>query len=144
MASQAAARVDVPAAAWQAWDAGARIFIEHGPRSLLTSALARVLPRREGVFLALDVLGENSFLRALKVAAELWCRGVPVDLAGLEAALGCCPGVVPRADLHLEVAASLFAASLRRTGSLEGAYQACLRDTRGRFLEVLGLSSGED
>jgi malonyl CoA-acyl carrier protein transacylase len=144
MASQAAARVDVPAAAWQAWDAGARIFIEHGPRSLLTSALARVLPRREGAFLALDVLGENSFLRALKVAAELWCRGVPVDLAGLEAALGCCPGATPRADLHLEVAASLFAASLRRTGSLAEAYRACLRDTQGRFLEVLGLSPGED
>jgi hypothetical protein len=144
MAVQAAAMVDFPAAAWRAWDAGARIFIEHGPRSLLTSALMRVLPRREGVFLALDVLGENSFLRALKVAAELWSRGVPVDLARLEEALGCSPAAAPRTDLRLEVAASLFAASLRRTGSLEDAYQACLRDTGGRFLEVLGMPPKED
>jgi hypothetical protein len=144
MAAQAATMVDFPAAAWRAWDAGARIFIEHGPRSLLTSALMRVLPRREGVFLALDVLGENSFLRALKVTAELWCRGVPVDLARLEAALGCAPAAASQADLHLEVAASLFAASLLRTGSLDGAYQACLRDTGGRFLEVLGQPPGKD
>lgn len=144
MAAQAAAMVDFPAAAWRAWDAGVRIFIEHGPRSLLSSALMRVLPRREGVFLALDVLGENSFLRALKVAAELWCRGVPVDLPRLEAALGCCSAAASRADLHLEVAASLFAASLQRTGSLEGAYQACLRDTGGRFLEVLGIPPGKE
>ena len=144
MADQAAERVDFPAAAWRAWDSGARVFIEHGPRSLLTSALMRVLPRREGLFLAMDVLGENSFLRALKVAAELWCRGVPVDLGRLGAALGRCPASAPRADLHLEVAASLFAASLQRTGSLEGAYQACLLDTGGRFLEVLGQSPGKE
>lgn len=143
MAAQAAAMVDFPAAAWRAWDSGARVFIEHGPRSLLSAALMRVLPRREGVFLALDTLGENGFLRALKVAAELWCRGVPVDLDRLATALGRQPAAEPGPNLHLEVAASLFAASLQRTGSLERAYRACLRDTGGRFLEVLGQPPGE-
>ncbi len=136
---QAMMPVDFPEMAWRAWDAGVRIFIEHGPRSLLTSALMRILPRREGVFLAMDVQGENALLKAVKVAAELWCRGVAVDLARLVAALDSCPAAPPPVDLHLEVAASLFAASLARTGSLDRAYQACLLDTQGRILEFMGL-----
>jgi len=88
LAGQATAPLDFPAAAWRAWDSGVRVFIEHGPRNVLTSALMRILPRQEGVFLSMDLQGENSLHRALKVAAELWCRGVPVDLARLQAALG--------------------------------------------------------
>jgi acyl transferase domain-containing protein len=144
LTGQVLAPLDFPAAAWRAWDRGARVFIEHGPRSLLTSALMRTLPRREGVFLAMDVQGESSLVRAFKVAAELWCRGLPVDLARLGAAMGACPAAPPPVDLHLEVAASLFAASLARTGTLDGAYQACLKATQGRFLEVMGFPSGGD
>jgi acyl transferase domain-containing protein len=136
---QALVPVDFSASAWRAWDSGVRVFIEHGPRSLLTSALQRILPRREGVFLAMDVQGENSLMRALKLTAELWCCGLAVDLGRLEAALGCCPALPPPVDLHLEVAASLFAASLERTGTLDGAYQACVRNTQGRILEFMGL-----
>jgi len=136
---QALLPVDFPEMAWRAWDGGVRVFIEHGPRSLLTSALMRTLPRREGVFLAMDVQGENALLRAVKVAAELWCRGVAVDMARLAAALGSGPVGPPAVDLHLEVAASLFAASLARTGSMDRAYQACLQETRGRILEFMGL-----
>jgi len=44
----------------------------------------------------------------------------------------------------LDVAASLFAASLERTGTLDGACQACLTQTRGRFLELLGLLPEQD
>jgi len=143
LTGQALAPLDFPAAAWRAWDRGARVFIEHGPRSLLTSALMRTLPRREGVFLAMDVQGESSLLRAFKVAAELWCRGLPVDLTRLNAAMGAGPAPPPPVDLHLEVAASLFAASLAKTGTLDGAYQACLRSTQGRFLEVMGLPPGD-
>jgi acyl transferase domain-containing protein len=131
--------LDFPTAAWRAWDSGVRVFIEHGPRNLLTSALTRVLPRKEGVFLALDVQGENALNRAVKVAVELWCRGLPVDLDRLRTALGLKPPQARPGDPLLEVAASLFAASLERTGSLDEAYQACLRETGGRFLEFLGL-----
>jgi hypothetical protein len=42
------------------------------------------------------------------------------------------------------VAASLFAASLERNDSLHGAYQACVRNTRGRFLEFLGHPPEEE
>ncbi|MDR3673111.1 MAG: hypothetical protein P4L36_19860 [Holophaga sp.] len=131
--------LDFPTSAWRAWDSGVRVFIEHGPRNLLTSALMRVLPRKEGVFLAMDIQGENALHRSVKVAAELWCRGLPVDLGRMRAALGQ-NQVKPRpVDPLLDVAASLFAASLERTGSLEGAYQTCVRETGGRFLEFLGL-----
>jgi len=135
--------LDFPTAAWRAWDSGVRIFIEHGPRNLLTTALTRLLPRQEGVFLALDVQGENPLTRAVKVAAELWCRGVPVDLGRLQAALDQCRLTRPSADPLLEVAASLFAASLERTGTLDGAYRACLHQTGGRFLEFLGMPAEE-
>jgi len=135
---------DFPAAAWRAWDRGVRVFVEHGPRSLLTSALKRLLPKDEGVFLAMDAQGENALQRAIKVALELWCRGVQVNLAQLESALGHCPAPEPSADPLLDVAASLFAASLERMDSLHGAYQACLQDTRGRFLEFLGMPPEED
>ena len=139
LTGQVTAPLDFPTAAWRAWDSGVRVFIEHGPRNLLTSALSRLLPRKEGVFLALDVQGENALNRALRVAAELWCRGLPVDLARLRAALGHKQAKARPADPLLDVAASLFAASLERTGSLDGAYRACVRETGGRFLEFLGL-----
>jgi malonyl CoA-acyl carrier protein transacylase len=141
---QAMDPLDFPAAAWRAWDSGVRVFIEHGPRNLLTSALSRLLPRGEGVFLALDVQGENSLIRAVKVAAELWSRGVPVDLDRLQAAQERIQE--PRTPFSplLEVAASLFAASLARTGTLDDAYQACLLQTQGRFLEFLGMPPDEE
>jgi malonyl CoA-acyl carrier protein transacylase len=144
LTGQAMAPLDFPAAAWRAWDSGVRVFIEHGPRNLLTSALMRILPRQEGVFLSLDLQGENSFNRAVKVAAELWCRGVPVDLARLQAALGQAQDQPGPVDPMLDVAASLFAASLERTGTLDEACQACLRQTRGRFLELLGQPPEQD
>lgn len=144
LTGQAMDPLDFPTAAWKAWDSGVRVFIEHGPRNLLTSALNRVLPKRDGLFLAMDVQGENSLTRAVKVAAELWCRGVPVELGRLQAALGRFQGAQAAVDPLLEVAASLFAASLQRTGTLDGAYQACLRNTQGRFLEFLGLPPDEE
>lgn len=139
LTGQILAPQDFPSVVGRAWAGGVRVFIEHGPRNLLTCAMRRLLPRDEGVFLALDVQGENSLLRAVKVAAELWCRGVPVDLGRLEAALG--RARTPKAPPSplLDVAASLFAASLARVDTMHGAYQACLRSTRGRFLEFMGL-----
>jgi len=140
---QAMEPLDFPTAAWRAWDSGVRVFIEHGPRNLLTSALARILPKREGVFLSLDVQGENSLVRAVKVAAELWARSVPVDLDRLRAALEQVQEPPVAVNPLLDVAASLFAASLARTGTLDGAYMACLRETHGRFLEFLGQPADE-
>jgi len=145
LTEQALASQDFPAVVWRAWDSGVRVFVEHGPRNLLTSAMRRLLPKDEGLFLALDVQGENGLVRAVKVAAELWCRGVPVDLGRLETALGqrLPAPPAPPAPL-LDVAASLFAASLERNDSLHGAYQACVRNTRGRFLEFLGHPPEEE
>jgi len=144
LTGQAMDPLDFPSAAWRAWDSGVRVFIEHGPRNLLTSALSRILPKREGVFLALDVQGENALVRAVKVAAELWSRGVLVDLDRLRAALE--QSQEPQAPVNplLDVAASLFAESLARTGTLDGAYLACLRETQGRFLAFLGLPADEE
>jgi len=142
LTGQAMDPLDFPAAAWRAWDSGVRVFIEHGPRNQLTTALARVLPRAEGVFLALDVQGENSLIRAVKVAAELWTRGVAVDLDRLRAALGGRQPPPAPVNPLLDVAASLFAASLARTGSLDAAYRACLSRTQGRFLDFLGMPQG--
>jgi acyl transferase domain-containing protein len=79
---------DFPAMAARAWDRGVRVFVEHGPRNLLTSALKRMLPAEQSLCLALDSPGEPGLLRAVRVAAELWCRGVPVDLERLAAGTG--------------------------------------------------------
>ncbi len=95
------------------------------------------------MFLSLDVQGENSLVRAVKVAAELWARGVPVDLDRLRAALERVQEPPVPVNPLLDVAASLFAASLARTGTLDGAYLACLRETEGRFLEFLGQPADE-
>jgi acyl transferase domain-containing protein len=144
LTEQLLAPQDLPTAAWRAWDSGVRIFIEHGPRNLLTCALRRILPRDQGLFLAMDVQGENSLHSAMRVAAELWCRGVPVDLARLETALGRSQAPPAPPPPLLDVAASLFAASLASAGSMRDAYQACLRNTEGRFLEFLDPTSGQN
>ena len=96
------------------------------------------------MFLALDVQGENSLVRAVKVAAELWARGVPVHLDRLRDALE--QSREPQAPVNplLDVAASLFAASLARTGTLDSAYLACMRETQGRFRDFLGLPADEE
>lgn len=142
LTGQAMDPLDFPTSAWRAWNSGVRVFIEHGPRNQLCTALARILPRTEGVFLSMDVQGENSLTRAVKVAAELWARGVPVDLGRLQAALGGRRPPPAPVNPLLDVAASLFAASLARSGTLDEAYRTCLRQTQGRFLEVLGMPRG--
>ena len=45
--------------------------------------------------------------------------------------------MTPSNPSRLAVAASLFAASLERTGTLDGAYQACLRETHGLDLDYM-------
>jgi malonyl CoA-acyl carrier protein transacylase len=143
LAGQFLGPLDFRIMAQRAWDDGVRVFLEHGPRDVLTSALKRLLPEGEGLFVALDAQGEPSLQRAVRVAAELWSRGVTVDLDRLESALGQTRLPAPLEDPRLDAAASLFAASLKRTGSLTGAYLDCIRGTQGRFLELLGWPGGE-
>jgi acyl transferase domain-containing protein/NAD(P)H-dependent flavin oxidoreductase YrpB (nitropropane dioxygenase family) len=62
------------------YTAGARIFVEVGPRNVLTGLTAQILAGRPHTALALDAPGHPSLLQLQRVLAELAVEGVPVDL----------------------------------------------------------------
>jgi len=77
---QAIDPVDFPRTIEQAYADGVRIFIEHGPRAIVTGAIGRILEGREHAAVALDP-HEGSGLEALtRSVAKLWALGVPMRL----------------------------------------------------------------
>jgi acyl transferase domain-containing protein len=70
---------DWPALVEQAYRDGVRVFVEAGPRGLLTSATRTILGDRPHMAIALDAV--NGSLHALVDATlALWCAGVRIDL----------------------------------------------------------------
>ncbi|PND54886.1 beta keto-acyl synthase [Mycobacterium sp. ENV421] len=82
---QALEPIDFPATILQAWEDGVRIFVEHGPRSILTGAVGKILDDRPHLAVALDPQ-ERRGLRALaESVSKLWVHGLPVDIEAFEA-----------------------------------------------------------
>ena len=87
LTQQALEMVDFPRTIRAAWNDGVRIFVEHGPRSQCTQSIRTILGDRPHLAVPLDTSGRSSLRQALYAAAELWCAGVPVDVAALRARL---------------------------------------------------------
>lgn len=82
---QALEPIDFPATVLQAWEDGVRIFVEHGPRSILTGAVGRILGERPHLAVALDQQ-ERRGLRALaESVAKMWVHGLPVRTDAFDA-----------------------------------------------------------
>jgi acyl transferase domain-containing protein/NAD(P)-dependent dehydrogenase (short-subunit alcohol dehydrogenase family)/NAD(P)H-dependent flavin oxidoreductase YrpB (nitropropane dioxygenase family)/acyl carrier protein len=62
------------------YQAGARIFIEVGPRNVLTSLTEQILDGRSRLTVALDIPGRSSFLQLQHALAQLATHGVPIQL----------------------------------------------------------------
>lgn len=78
LTGQALQTLDLPKIVEAAWRDGARVFVEHGPRNHLTSAIGAILGDRPHVAVALDVAGRSSLTQAAEATAALWAAGVPV------------------------------------------------------------------
>jgi acyl transferase domain-containing protein/3-hydroxymyristoyl/3-hydroxydecanoyl-(acyl carrier protein) dehydratase len=82
---QALEPIDFPATVLQAWDDGVRVFVEHGPRAILTGAIPKILGDRPHVAVALDPQ-ERRGLRALaESVSKLWVHGLPVRVEAFDA-----------------------------------------------------------
>lgn len=62
------------------YDAGARIFIEVGPRNVLTGLVQQILTERPYLAVALDMPGRSGLLQLHHVLGQLAARGVPIQL----------------------------------------------------------------
>ncbi len=83
LTNQALATVDFPRTIRQAWNDGARIFLEHGPRNQCTQSIRAVLGDLAHLAISLDVAGRSAILQACCAAAELWTAGVDINFEAL-------------------------------------------------------------
>ncbi|OAN37617.1 beta-ketoacyl synthase N-terminal-like domain-containing protein [Mycolicibacterium iranicum] len=82
---QALEPIDFPATVRHAWEDGVRIFVEHGPRSILTAAVGKILGDRPHLAVALDPQ-ERRGLRALaESVAKMWVHGLAVRTDAFDA-----------------------------------------------------------
>ena len=82
---QAVEPIDFPATILQAWEDGVRVFVEHGPRAILTGAIPKILGDRPHLAVALDSQ-ERRGLRALaETVSKLWVHGLPVRIDAFDA-----------------------------------------------------------
>ncbi|MCV7056695.1 beta-ketoacyl synthase N-terminal-like domain-containing protein [Mycolicibacterium gilvum] len=82
---QALEPIDFPATVLQAWEDGVRVFVEHGPRAILTGAIPKILGDRPHVAVALDPQ-ERRGLRALaETVSKMWVHGLPVHTDAFDA-----------------------------------------------------------
>lgn len=83
LTGQALQTIDFPKIVNLAWQDGVRIFIEHGPRNSLSTAIAEILGDKEHLAVAFDRSGLPALMQAYRAAAQLWCAGVDVNLERL-------------------------------------------------------------
>ncbi|PRC46056.1 beta-ketoacyl synthase, partial [Mycobacterium sp. ITM-2017-0098] len=82
---QALEPIDFPATVLQAWEDGVRVFVEHGPRAILTGAIPKILGDRPHLAVALDPQ-ERRGLRALaETVSKLWVHALPVHVEAFDA-----------------------------------------------------------
>ncbi len=67
------------------YDAGARVFIEVGPGSVLSGLVSRILKDRPHVAVAMESKGKESLDALFGALGRLWSAGVAMDLAPLSA-----------------------------------------------------------
>lgn len=84
LTGQALQTIDFRKIVNNAWEDGVRVFIEHGPRNSLTSAIDEILGDRPHVAVSLDHSAIPSMTQLYRAVASLWCAGVKVNLKGLE------------------------------------------------------------
>jgi acyl transferase domain-containing protein/NAD(P)H-dependent flavin oxidoreductase YrpB (nitropropane dioxygenase family)/short-subunit dehydrogenase len=65
------------------YQAGARVFVEVGPRNILTGLVRQTLDERAHLAVASDVPGRESLLQTQHLVAQLLAHGVPVDPGAL-------------------------------------------------------------
>lgn len=76
---QAIDAVDFPRTVERAYEDGVRVFVEHGPRAILTSAIGRILGDRPHLVVALDPHGGAGLEPLARSIARLWTAGVPME-----------------------------------------------------------------
>lgn len=76
---QALTTIDFPTTVRQAWEDGCRVFIEHGPRAALTTAIDRILGTRKHLAVSVDGGPGSDINHLLNSAARLWTYGVPMN-----------------------------------------------------------------
>ncbi len=84
---QAIAPIDFPKTIRSAWNDGVRVFVEHGPRSILTGAVARILEGKQYLAVALDPQERRGLRAIAESVMKLWANGVSVDVDAFEARL---------------------------------------------------------
>jgi len=77
---QAVDPVDFPKTVERAYADGVRIFVEHGPRAILTGAIARILGDRPHLAVALDPHGGAGLESLARSVARLWAVGVEMEV----------------------------------------------------------------
>lgn len=85
---QAVEPVDFPKTVLRAWDDGLRIFVEHGPRGLLTAAIPKILGPRPHLAVALDPQQRRGLCALAETVSALWVHGVPIDAGAFDARMG--------------------------------------------------------
>jgi acyl transferase domain-containing protein/3-hydroxymyristoyl/3-hydroxydecanoyl-(acyl carrier protein) dehydratase/1-acyl-sn-glycerol-3-phosphate acyltransferase len=96
---QALQTLDFPRIVELAWADGVRLFVEHGPRSSLSTAIGEILGTREHLALSFDRTGVAGDVQAWRTVASLWCAGVEIDVAALERATAVSAAVEPDGPL---------------------------------------------
>jgi acyl transferase domain-containing protein/3-hydroxymyristoyl/3-hydroxydecanoyl-(acyl carrier protein) dehydratase len=76
---QALEPIDFPKTIEQAYADGVRVFVEHGPRAIVTGAVRRVLDGRPHVAVALDPHERAGLEQVARTVATLWAAGVPME-----------------------------------------------------------------
>jgi acyl transferase domain-containing protein/3-hydroxymyristoyl/3-hydroxydecanoyl-(acyl carrier protein) dehydratase len=84
LTQQAVAMIDFPRTILQAWEDGARTFVEIGPRDHCRAAIDEILADRPHTALALDDARTSSLEKALAAAAQLFALGYPVNVERLQ------------------------------------------------------------
>ncbi|PWV99358.1 acyl transferase domain-containing protein [Paenibacillus cellulosilyticus] len=79
--------IDFPRVIRQAWEDGARVFVEHGPRSLCSDWIGQILADREHLCIALDQPSVDSLEQSVTAAARLFTAGLDLDIDRLQARL---------------------------------------------------------
>jgi acyl transferase domain-containing protein/3-hydroxymyristoyl/3-hydroxydecanoyl-(acyl carrier protein) dehydratase len=84
LTQQALETIDFPRTVERAYADGVRIFVEHGPRAILTSAIGRILEGRPHLAVALDRREGGGRLEGLAASTlQLWAAGVPLRIDAL-------------------------------------------------------------
>ncbi|MFQ5739353.1 MAG: type I polyketide synthase [Acidobacteriota bacterium] len=65
------------------YEAGARVFVEVGPRNVLTGLLRQILEERNALCIATDLSGRDGIVQLLHTLGQLAVRGLPVKLRTL-------------------------------------------------------------